>query len=92
MIWLWVAAYLAVPRIEARAAIAFLTQFQRLNHGAHGTVEHEDALLEQADKLGSYASVGHYCATCSRAFCRELTGLRPSKWQIAKTRSARFIV
>ena len=39
-----VAAHLAVPRIEARAAIALLVEPERLDHGAHGAVEHEDAL------------------------------------------------
>jgi len=87
-----VAPHLTIPRVEARAAIAFLAQLQRLDHGAHGTVEHKNALLDQTDELGSYAFFGHYCATCSRAFCLELTGLKPSRWQIAKTRSARFIV
>ena len=42
-----VAAHLAVPRVEARAAIAFLAQAERLDHGAHGAVEHEDALRRQ---------------------------------------------
>src|SRR5215813_10160971 len=87
-----VAPHLTIPRVEARAAIAFLAQLQRLDHGAHGTVEHKNALFEQTHKLGSYAFFGHYCATCLLASCRELTGLRPSRWQIAKTRSARFIV
>src|SRR5262249_25531483 len=87
-----VAPHLAIPRVEARAAIAFLAQLQRLDHGAHGTVEHENALLEQADKLGSQAFFYHDCGTCSRTLCRELTGRKPSRWQIAKTRSARFIV
>ena len=39
-----VAANLPVPRIEARAAIALLVEPERLDHGAHGAVEHEDAL------------------------------------------------
>ena len=39
-----VAAYLAVPGIEARAAIAGLVQFVFLDHRAHRAVEHEDAL------------------------------------------------
>ena len=39
-----IAAHLAVPGVEARAAIAFLVQLERLDHGAHGAVEHQDAL------------------------------------------------
>ena len=39
-----VAAHLAVPGIEARAAIAGLVQFVFLDHRAHRAVEHEDAL------------------------------------------------
>jgi hypothetical protein len=43
-----VAAHLAVPCIEARAAIAFLVEPERLDHGAHSSVEHEDALGRDA--------------------------------------------
>ncbi len=39
-----VAAHLAVPGIEARAPIAFLVEPERLDHGAHGAVEHQDTL------------------------------------------------
>ena len=39
-----VAAHLAVPGIEARAAKAFLVEAERLDHGAHGAVEHQNAL------------------------------------------------
>ncbi len=39
-----VAAHLAVPRVEARAAERLLVEPERLDHGAHGAVEHEDAL------------------------------------------------
>ena len=39
-----VAAHLAVPGVEARAAIALLVELERLDHGAHGAVEHQDAL------------------------------------------------
>ncbi len=42
-----VAAHLAVPGVEARAAIAFLVKLERLDHRAHGTVEHQDALAHQ---------------------------------------------
>src|SRR5262249_62106565 len=47
-----VAAHLAIPGIEARAAIAFLVEAERLDHGAHGAVEHQDALgCEAAQRL-----------------------------------------
>ena len=39
-----VAADLAVPGVETRAAITFLVEAQRLDHGSHGAVEHENAL------------------------------------------------
>ncbi len=39
-----VAAHLAVPGVEARAAIALLVELQLLDHRAHGAVEHQDAL------------------------------------------------
>src|SRR6266705_5815931 len=39
-----VATHLAVPGIKAGAAIALLVERERLNQGAHGTVEHQDAL------------------------------------------------
>ena len=39
-----VAAHLAVPGIEARAAKALLVEAERLDHGAHGAVEHQNAL------------------------------------------------
>src|SRR5215831_1540325 len=57
-----VAPHLTIPRVEARAAIAFLIELERLNHRAHGAVEHEDALFKQAHKLRSYALVRHYLA------------------------------
>ena len=39
-----IAAHLTVPGIEPRAAERILVEPQRLDHGAHGAVEHEDAL------------------------------------------------
>src|SRR4051812_33166961 len=39
-----VAAHLAVPGVEARTAVAALVELELLNHGAHGAVEHQDAL------------------------------------------------
>ncbi len=43
-----VAAHLAVPGVETGAAIALLVEPERLDHGAHGPVEHEDALTRGA--------------------------------------------
>ena len=43
-----VATHLAVPRVETRAAVAALVQLQLLDHGAHGAVEHQDALGRDA--------------------------------------------
>ena len=45
-----VSAHLAVPGIEARAAIALLVEPERLDHGAHGAVQHQDALRGEAAK------------------------------------------
>jgi len=39
-----IAADFAVPGIEAGAAKAFLVEPERLDHRAHGAVEHQDAL------------------------------------------------
>ncbi len=69
-----VAAHLAVPGVEAGAAIAFLVQLERLDHGAHGAVEHQDALLELLKKY--VTRVSHHATS-------RVTGRRPSRWQIA---------
>ena len=53
-----VAAHLAVPGVETRAAIAFLVELEPLDHRAHGAVEHEDALTQQIQKCSSGAGVG----------------------------------
>src|SRR5712691_10972748 len=42
-----VAAHLPVPGVEAGAAIAVLVEPERLDHGAHGAVEHQDALARE---------------------------------------------
>ena len=42
-----VAADFAVPGIETRAAIALLVEAERLDHGAHGAIEHQDALARE---------------------------------------------
>ena len=46
-----VAAYLAIPGVEARAAVALLVEPERLNHGAHGAVENENALARELAQL-----------------------------------------
>ena len=43
-----IAANFAVPRVEARAAIGFLLEPEFLNHGAHGAIKNQDALLSEA--------------------------------------------
>ena len=45
-----VAPHVAVPGIEAGAPIAFLVELELLDHGAHGAVEHQDALGREATK------------------------------------------
>src|SRR3954467_2233458 len=47
-----VAAHLAVPGVEARAAEFLLLQLQRLDHGAHGAIEHQDALRRELAEPG----------------------------------------
>ncbi len=53
-----VAAHLAVPGVEARAAIALLVEPEPLDHGAHGAVEHQDALAQQPQQ-GFATGVDH---------------------------------
>src|SRR5262245_66686849 len=80
-----VAAHLAVPRIEARAAIAFLVEPERLDHGAHGAVEHQDACLREPPQLDfDRRLAAHHAAS------RFTSGRNPSRWQMANTRSARL--
>ena len=58
-----VAAHLPVPGIEARAAIAILVEPERLDHGAHGAVEHQDALGREAAERGVVGSRRHHAAS-----------------------------
>ena len=51
-----------------------------LDHGAHGAVEHQDAFLEQGGKGGGHGSQAPSLART------------PRMWQMAYTRSARFMV
>ncbi len=87
--------HLPVPGVEARAAKRGLVQPERLDHGAHGAVEHEDALgrerAQLALELRNRRRGGHSLhSPLERRALR--TGRRPSRWQIANTRSARFMV
>ncbi len=46
-----VTAHLTVPGVEARAAVPFFVELEALDHGAHGTIEHKDALPERLSKF-----------------------------------------
>ena len=72
-----VAAYIALPFGEARAAIAGFAEPERLDHGAHGTVEHENALGREVSELGLHRRYfdGY---TASRHRFNELGGCSPS--------------
>jgi hypothetical protein len=57
-----IAAHLAVPGVEARAAIALLVELELLDHGAHGAVEHQNALSHRRKECRAGAGircVGH---------------------------------
>ncbi len=85
-----VAPEVAVKILETFAAERGLVIFEALDHGAHGAVEHQDALAGCREQSGS---LGREQARSSdqAAFCAPV-GRMPSKWQIANTRSARFMV
>jgi len=92
-----VAANFAVPGVETGAAIALLVELEPLDHGAHGAVEHQDALgSEAAQRLRGrrvLAFVAHH--PTPRAFSATGTdaaepawslvwlGRNPSRWQTA---------
>ena len=78
-----VAAHLAVPGVEARAAIALLVQLERLDHGAHGAVEHQDALPHQIEERSSGAGVGRTHSMAPDQAACSTAGRRPSRWQMA---------
>ena len=48
-----VAAQITLPRGEAFATVLTLGQSVALNHRAHGTIEHENALGQRVFKCGS---------------------------------------
>ena len=85
-----VAADVAMEIRETLAAKRGLVILQALDHGAHGAVEHQDAFAggrEQGGSLGRNRH-GHRIRRLSVRHC----GRMPSKWLIANTRSARFMV
>ena len=87
-----VAADFAVPGVEARPAIALLVELEPLDHGAHGAVEHQDALGRQAAQRlrggrGLALAVHHptpltFSATAC-AWSEGRLGRSPSRWQTA---------
>jgi hypothetical protein len=54
-----VAADLAIPGVEACAAIAPLVEAERLDHRAHGAVEDEDALDRAAPQRRFFCRFDH---------------------------------
>ena len=92
-----VAADFAVPGIETGAAIALLVELEPLDHGAHGAVEHQDALgREAAQRLrgrrGIAFVVHHPTPLAFSATGRDAAepawsvvwlGRNPSRWQTA---------
>ena len=68
-----------------------LVILQALDHGAHGAVEHQDAFAGGGEQGGSLWRNLDNASSDQAAFCAPL-GRMPSKWLIANTRSARFMV
>ena len=85
-----VAADVAMEIRKARAAKRGLVILQALDHGAHGAVEHQDAFAGGGEQGGSLGR-NQVRSSDQAAFCAPL-GRMPSKWLIANTRSARFMV
>ena len=75
--------------LEPLTAERGLVELQRLDHRAHGAVENQDALTGSREKGGTRGrdGSGHQAAALLADF-----GRMPSRWLIAKTRSARFMV
>ena len=67
--------------LEARATIACLVELIALNHGAHGAVEDQDALLRLSLQRGDAFVPGH-CAASALGVAVE-TGRKPKRWQMA---------
>ncbi len=77
-----VAAHLAVPGVEARAAIALLVELERLDHRAHGAVEHQDALAEGGGEGGARTGLRRHNGNSTYAACAS-AGRKPKRWQMA---------
>ena len=75
--------------LEALAAKRRLVILQALDHGAHGAVEHQDAFAGGREQGGSLG--GNRILIDQAAFCAPC-GRMPSRWLMANTRSARFMV
>ncbi len=85
-----VAAHLAVPGVEAGAAIALLVETERLDHRPHGAVEHQDALGGETAQRLFFVGLDCHAVTpvASRFGCEVRRAARrraaaPSRWQIA---------
>ena len=83
------------PQVAMEIPVAFaakrrLVIFEALDHGAHGAVEHQDAFAGGCEQGGSLGREG-LRSSDQAAFCAPL-GRMPSRWLMANTRSARFMV
>src|SRR5262252_4778168 len=88
-----VAAHLAVPGIEAGAAIAFLVELELLDHGAHGTVEHQDALggeLAQTPLGGRHDNLSHCLRSLREEAARPQEGEAAGELQAATPANGRW--
>ena len=84
-----VASDIAMEVRKSRTAKRGFVILQALDHGAHGAVEHQDAFAGGGEQGGSLW--GNRRSSDQAAFCAPL-GRMPSRWLIANTRSARFMV
>ena len=75
-----IAAQIAWPVGETFAAEIRFAEFMRLDHRAHGTVEHENALSGGGTKFVMAIERGHFG---HQATFVSACGRRPSRWQIA---------
>src|ERR1700745_3256434 len=53
-----IAAHLAVPGVETRAAITLLIELELLDYRPHGAIEHQDALLDKFPERGAGVGAG----------------------------------
>ncbi len=80
-----VSPHLAVPGVEARAAKRALVEPQRLDHRAHGAVEHEDALARGlAQRALDFGAVdGRKFFRHEAALISVAAGRKPRRWHVA---------